>query len=183
MPTREDVYVAISMDMEYIEDHYKHRCATTDEEYIPLFNWYTEDFVINILRLNAKLLNVQSKYEQLDLVRTISAYCSLAIENCGGQARDVNTGYSMSFLEPRLTPGKVQAVINTECQYIQESIEKQNSHASYIVRIQHELNNLVSEWSTKPGEEYALDTVRVIAGLCVCCLEQFGVGLRAPFKP
>lgn len=183
MPDRDTVYAAINAEMEYQEDHYKDIVARYGEEFVPLFNWRAEDFLVRVFAVQDRIAGCLTEKARLDAMREVAAWAMLAMQNCGGCARNVNTGEPMDFLEPHLKLSKVQAMVNTERQYQDElgmdrTDGRGHNSAGYTVMLRHYVTQATERWTVNPGDEYALDVMRKIAGIAVHCLEDCGVTLR-----
>lgn len=182
MSTRDDVYAAISAEMDYLETEYKESVAQHGEEFIPIFNWRAEDFLVYIFAVQDRIAGCLTEKARLDAMREIAAWAMMALQHCGGCARNVNTGEPMEFLEPILKMSKVQAIVNTERQYQDElrigRTDGGHKSSGYIVMLRHYVTQATERWTTHPGDEYALDVLRKVAGIAVHCLEDCGVTFR-----
>ena len=180
MIDRDLVYACVSREAEALEEAYKNRCATGFEDFVPLFNWRSESFIIRIVDEMTRLQGIRVKAKQLECFLTIAGWAVLAMENCGTCGRNVNTGHPTDFVEPRLTWGQICAIINTERQYQEElSPDRTDGHErgtdGYSVMLSYYVHKLVEQWTVNAGDEYALDVMRKVAGICVHCLEDCGV--------
>jgi len=179
MLSRDTVYEVVFATADDLEQHYKDWCITQGEEFIALFNWRTEDFLPMIYHQTGLLLTTQPTSQRLSHIKNVAGLCVLAMMHGGGCGRDVNTGNSTNFLEPSLTRGKVQMLINTERQYQDElgsgrTDGRSHNISGFMVMLTYYVERAFKQWVTSPGDEYALNEIRKIAAICVLCLELHG---------
>lgn len=175
--TRDEVYVAIRVLAERVEDDYKYECARQLRQHTPLFNWDTSEFIRTLLSLNAGLFeqHYPDPSQQLDFIRSIAAWGVLCMKHRGCCYRDVNSGDSGVFYDAPLSDARIEAIIDTERQYQDEMWSgKPRSVSGQIILIHRYMHKVIAAWCDNPNDEYALDMLRKVVGLAVCCLEDRG---------
>ena len=187
MHSKIEIYAAIEGAIEYHEDWCRHQSSQLGIEYVPVFSKSTATYLTYISSLNQELLNNISviggveNVKILNTFRNLAAFCVLCLEFNGGCDRS-DTSSEAVFLEPTLQRRRVFKMIESEVEYQNELEPSGLSISDHVIRFQHFLNEAYSDLVTKPGDEYCLSTIRILAGVCVQVMEQHGVMYPDPFE-
>jgi hypothetical protein len=177
--TRDEVYVAVRVLAESVEATYKEECAQRKLQHVPLFNWETSEFIRTLLALDQTLITLPSvdPRTQINVIQCMATWGVLCMKNRGCCARDVNSGDAGVFYEAPLSDARIEAIIDTERQYQTEMWPSATptSVSGQILLIRRYMDKVVEAWADNPGNEYALDMLRKVVGLTVCCLEDHGI--------
>lgn len=183
MPERSQVFACIDNACEHFDDARKHVIACESLEFTPLFQLKTEDYLALINGLNQILLHNERTEHRLEMFGTLAGLCMLAMEANGGCSRVVLTGEPGPFLEPKLNRRKVQALVESEIDYL-DSIRDQKSLtvAGAVILAQNMIQQANVDWGDMATDEYALNRLRELAGALARCMEHNDIIFKGPFE-
>ncbi len=187
MLERYKVYAAIEGERDYQEQRWRHTCVVEDIPYEPDSQKNTDQWLSYIAGYNMELLHAISHIPgtQAALVafRKLAALCLGCMEANGCCPRNTTTGYPDNFREAPVSRKQIFRFIDTE-----RILQNGRGYPSLtvsgeVVLFQHYLHQAVERRIIHhSSDEYALNTIRKLAGIAVRAMEEHGVTLREPFE-
>lgn len=191
MPERYTVFAAIVGEREYQEQRWKHTCAVEEKPYTPDSQRTVAEYLSFIAGYNVDLLyavsHVAGPQDALDVFRKLAALCVACMEANGACPRELDTGTPGFYEDGPLSQKRVFNIIDTERQYqdqlgMDRTDGRHHTVSGYVIMFQHYLAKAYEQWIIHPGDEYAIDVIRKLAGIAVSAMEKHGTILREPFE-
>lgn len=187
MPERYEVFAAIEGERDYQEQRWRHTCVVEDVPYESDAKKNTDQWLSYIAGYNMELLHaishIPGNEAALVAFRKLAALCVACMEANGCCPRDTTTGYPDEFREAPISRKRIFRFIDTE-----RTLQDGRGYPSLtvsgeVVLFQHYIHQAVERRITNPhSDEYALNTIRKLAGIAVRAMEEHGVILREPFE-
>lgn len=184
---RYEVYAAIEGERDYQEQLWRHNCVVADIPCEPDSQKNTDQWLSYITGRNLELLqaiaNPPGTEAALVTFRQLAALCLGCMEANGCCPRDTTTGYPDDFREPPVSRKQIFRFIDTERTLQEGRGYPLLTVAGEVVLFQHYLHQAVERRVTHySSDEYALNTVRKLAGIAVRAMSEHGIILREPFE-